>query len=248
MTKKALAITGVVALLGVAGGVAIYTSAASSGSATPGAAATAGIEPTGAPTDSPAASAPTRTAGTPSPTSADPTDVDNPGAPPRSAPAARGPGRPADPTPTRVIRPGGAGAPETSIAADAAGDLPGTVSFKDGLAVEIGKSMPAVQGGLGPGALPGDPYVLIPVTVTNGSKEDVPLDRVVAQARYGDPAFAAAPVYTEQTQDLSGRLAPGKRAKAMYAFALPADQRGNVTISLDIDDAHALALFHGDLS
>jgi hypothetical protein len=83
--------------------------------------------------------------------------------------------------------------------------------------------------------------------VTNGAGTPLDLNSVVVQASYGSPSAQASPLYDQQTVDFGGTLAQGASATAVYSFAIPADQLGNVVLSVDVDGFHIPAVFSGEV-
>lgn len=153
-----------------------------------------------------------------------------------------------EPAPTLVARPD---APAERVQAQAPAafdeDTP-TVTYPDGLTVAITGISHAEIADRGPGAMTGERYTLFEVEVTNDSGRAVEANQVVVALTYGSPARVANPVYVAgQTLDLSGRIEPGASATADYAFAIPTQGLGEVTLSLDIDGAHGLAVFNGQV-
>ena len=71
------------------------------------------------------------------------------------------------------------------------------------------------------------------------------LNAVVVQAVYGGDRVQASPLYDAETVDLGGSLAPGGTATAVYSFAVPANQVGNVVLSVDVDGYRFPAVFSG---
>jgi hypothetical protein len=81
--------------------------------------------------------------------------------------------------------------------------------------------------------------------LTNGSDASLDLDSVVVQATYGAGTVQASPLYDGETVDFGGDLEPGDSAKAVYSFAVPADQTGDVVLSVDVDGSRFPAVFTG---
>jgi hypothetical protein len=72
----------------------------------------------------------------------------------------------------------------------------------------------------------------------------VDLNAVVVQAVYGG-SNQASPIYDRETVDFAGALEPGATATAVYSFAIPADQLGDVVLSVDVDGYRFPAVFAG---
>lgn len=170
------------------------------------------------------------------PAAGDPTDTeDSPTASPSPATEAA--------APTVVSRPG---VPEASRTVQATnGDFSATASWSDGATVRVAAAHQQVTSGTGPGALAGQPQTVFSLELTNGSDKPLDLNSVVVQASYGSGPAQASPIYDQQTVDFGGTLAPGDTASAIYSFAIPADQLGNVSLTVDVDGFRFPAVFSG---
>jgi hypothetical protein len=117
--------------------------------------------------------------------------------------------------------------------------------WSDGASVRVVEARQQVTGGSGPGALSGQPQTVFVLELTNGSDASLDLDSVVVQATYGAGTVQASPLYDGETVDFGGDLEPGDSAKAVYSFAVPADQTGDVVLSVDVDGSRFPAVFTG---
>jgi hypothetical protein len=145
--------------------------------------------------------------------------------------------------PTVVSRPG---VPEASRTVQVTnGDFASTASWTDGSTVRVTGAHQQVTSGTGPGELAGQPQTVFTVELANGSDKPLDLNAVVVQATYGSGPSQASPIYDQQTVDFGGTLAPGDTATAIYSFAIPADQLGAVTLSVDVDGFRFPAVFSG---
>ena len=162
----------------------------------------------------------------------------------------------AEPTPTEqpapatelvaapvVVREGVEAAARTVTVADAAFTAPAT--WSDGASVRVAEAAQQVSGGRGPGAMAGQPQTVFTLEVTNGATAPLDLNGVVVQAVYGTAPTQASPLYDGGTADFGGTLQPGATATAVYSFAIPADELGNVTLSVDVDGVRFPAVFTG---
>lgn len=123
-------------------------------------------------------------------------------------------------------------------------DFEAPAQWSDGVTVEVTDARQQVTSGVGPGELSGQPQTVFMLEVTNGSGEPLDLDAVVVQAVYGGSA-QASPLYDRETVDFAGTLQPGDTASAVYSFAIPADQLGDVVLSVDVDGYRFPAVFAG---
>jgi hypothetical protein len=188
-------------------------------------------------------------------TAADPattTAADPSGAPAGSDPAED----PAEATPTEppapateaqaapvAVREGVAESERTVQVAPAAFTAP--AEWSDGATVRLVEAHQQVSTGTGPGALAGQPQTVFTLELVNGSTTALDLNAVIVQATYGSQAVQATPLYDVATVDFGGAAEPGATATAVYSFAIPADQLGEVTLSVDVDGHRFPAVFTG---
>jgi hypothetical protein len=124
-------------------------------------------------------------------------------------------------------------------------DFTAPADWSDGASVRVVEAHQQVTGGQGPGALAGQPQTVFTLEVVNGSKAALDLNAVVVQATYGAEQAQAAPLYDADTVDFAGTAEPGATATAVYSFAVPADQLGDVALSVDVDGHRFPAVFTG---
>ncbi|NYJ07471.1 hypothetical protein [Petropleomorpha daqingensis] len=147
------------------------------------------------------------------------------------------------PAPTVVSRPG---VPEASRTVQATnGDFAATASWSDGATIRVAEAHQQVTSGTGPGELAGQPQTVFNLELVNGTDKPLDLNTVVVQATYGSGPTQASPIYDQKSVDFGGTLAPGDTATAVYSFAIPADQLGKVTLSVDVDGFRFPAVFSG---
>ena len=121
-----------------------------------------------------------------------------------------------------------------------------TVKYGDGVLLRFDRLVHAVEQGEGPGAFPGREQTAFILSVLNRSSFPVDMTQVVVTATYGSPARVAPAVYDgPAVHDFGTRVPPGGSASATYAFAIPRDQLGEVTLTVDFDDRHGAAGFTG---
>jgi hypothetical protein len=117
--------------------------------------------------------------------------------------------------------------------------------WSDGASVRVTEARQQVSSGSGPGAMAGQPQTVFTLEVSNGSGAPLDLNAVVVQATYGAGTTQASPLYDGATADFSGTLEPAATAAAVYSFAIPADQLGEVSLSVDVDGLRFPAVFTG---
>jgi hypothetical protein len=142
-----------------------------------------------------------------------------------------------------VAREGVPASARTVAATPAAFTAP--AEWADGASVRVTEARQQVSGGTGPGALAGQPQTVFTLEITNGSTAPLDLNAVVVQATYGATATQASPLYDAGTVDFGGTLEPGATATAVHSFAIPADQLGEVSLSVDVDGLRFPAVFTG---
>lgn len=146
----------------------------------------------------------------------------------------------------KVVRPGSSGGPTVSAKP---ADTTASVTYDDKVALRIDEVSFAKETSQGPGAFTDREYARLTIAFDNGSSAPIDLGTSVLTMldANGTPV---APVYAAEAKvsDFSGTVAPGASATATYAFAIPADARGQITLVIDFDGTHTSAVFRGGLS
>ncbi|MGY1809584.1 hypothetical protein ACI8AF_19640 [Blastococcus sp. SYSU D00669] len=138
------------------------------------------------------------------------------------------------------------GVPEASRTVEAApADFAAPATWSDGASIRLVEARQRVTTATGPGERAGQPQTVFRLELTNGSGSPLDLNAVVVQATYGAGASQASPIYDLESVDFGGTLAPEESAAAVYSFAIPADQLGQVTLSVDVDGYRFPAVFSG---
>lgn len=146
--------------------------------------------------------------------------------------------------PPLVIRPGAS--PSTARLSATPGTVQGrSAAYPDGVQVSGSDVRTGVVTTTGAGAVTGQPVTRLTLTVKNGGRTALDLSHVVVTLMVGPGPVAAAPVYDQTLQDLSGTLTAGASASQDYAFSVPTDQRGQVHLYVDLDAAHLPAVLLG---
>lgn len=97
----------------------------------------------------------------------------------------------------------------------------------------------------GPGEV-GGAGVLVPVTVTNRSSQDLPLASVLSTTvNYGEGAGTPASEIVSASDAVPPKLAPGETVTVNRAFVIPAEGRGNIKVVVDLGADHGAATFRG---
>ncbi len=97
----------------------------------------------------------------------------------------------------------------------------------------------------GPGEV-GGPGVLVPVTVTNNSGQDLALASVLSTTvNYGEGAGTPASEIISASDAAPATLAAGQTVTINRAFVIPADGRGSVKVVVDLGAGHGAATFRG---
>lgn len=139
------------------------------------------------------------------------------------------------------------GQPNTPSVSAPGAKFSAPVTYPDGVTLTLTKAEKGIEKGHGAGVMNGREYVRFTVKLTNGSDKAVNLNQVVVTTTYGATDQLAAPVYTESagTYDFFGTVKPGASATALYAFAVPTKQLGNVRMVVDFDGLHTSATYSG---
>jgi len=146
------------------------------------------------------------------------------------------------PAPSVAAREGVPASARTLTVSEA--DFAAPAEWSDGATVAVTGARQQVTSGRGPGERAGQPQTVFALEVTNGSDKPLDLNAVVVQAVYGG-SNQASPLYDQETVDFAGALAPGATATAVYSFAIPEDQLGDVVLSVDVDGYRFPAVFSG---
>jgi hypothetical protein len=120
-----------------------------------------------------------------------------------------------------------------------------SVTYSDGLRVRVLKIKQETITAQGPGAMTGMPSTNFTIRFTNDTKRAIDLNQVVVSSFYGKPRVHADPVYGSGQNDFSLLLAPGEAAQAEYAFSVPVAELNRVTLTVDFDGVHQVAVFYG---
>lgn len=145
---------------------------------------------------------------------------------------------------TKVPRPGVSTGPAVKAPAV---NYTQAVAYPDGVTLKIVTVARGIEQGHGPGDMAGREYVRFTVRLTNGSAKAIDLNQVVVTLFYGASRQLAAPVYAYgvESHDFGGTVKPGASTEAAYAFAIPAAELADVTMAIDFDGTHSLAVYRG---
>ena len=83
------------------------------------------------------------------------------------------------------------------------------------------------------------------MTVGNNTNEEMSLSGLVVNVSYGADGVPASPV--ESASDaLPASLSPGQAIVVEYAFVVPVDERGSVSVTVDPGADSRAAVFQGE--
>ena len=112
------------------------------------------------------------------------------------------------------------------------------------LVISLGQ-MQAKDFASGPGEV-GGAGILVPVTVTNKSGQDLPLASVLSTTvNYGEGAGTPASEIVSASDAVPATLAAGQTVTVNRAFVIPAEGRGNVKVVVDLGAGRGAATFRG---
>lgn len=153
--------------------------------------------------------------------------------------------RPKDPLAPGTIRPvmRDGKRPHPTVSA-APATLTGTVTYPDGVRLDITKATRGHVSGRMPGDLKG-PTRTVSLVLKNDGGKTLDLSRVVVTLVYGKPGRFGQGVYTSKNIDFSGLIKSGKSAKAVYSFIVPKSAGSRITVHVDFDAVHTAAVFSG---
>lgn len=112
------------------------------------------------------------------------------------------------------------------------------------LVISLGQ-MQAKDFASGPGEI-GGAGILVPVTVTNKSGQDLPLASVLSTTvNYGEGAGTPASEIVSASDAVPATLAAGQTVTVNRAFVIPAEGRGNIKVVVDLGAGRGAATFRG---
>ena len=112
------------------------------------------------------------------------------------------------------------------------------------LVISLGQ-MQAKDFASGPGEV-GGAGILVPVTVTNKSSQDLPLASVLSTTvNYGEGAGTPASEIVSASDAVPATLAAGQTVTVNRAFVIPAEGRGNIKVVVDLGAGRGAATFRG---
>lgn len=103
----------------------------------------------------------------------------------------------------------------------------------------------------GEATLPGEvsgPALRVSVEVTNDTAQALDLTTAVTNLYHGAEMTPAITLSKPGRVDLPATLAPGSTATGVYVFAVPTDDRAEVTVEFDLSVEATVLLFSGDAS
>lgn len=193
-------------------------------------------------TNSPATSSSTRTLRQP----ASPSGSSTGSASPTASPAPALP----NPAPARVAKVLRNGKTPTPTVTAAPQSFTAPVKYSDGIALSVARATKVTEEGHGAGTFAGRELLVVDLEFTNGTSKAVALDQVVLTAFYGKARQLAPAVYPPnvEVKDFGGNAGARASTKARYAFAIPSNELGAVTLVIDFDGSHASTVFTGKVT
>ena len=119
-----------------------------------------------------------------------------------------------------------------------------SVSIDGGIVISLGQ-LQSQDFASAPGEV-GGPGVLVPVTVTNNSGQDLSLASVLSTTvNYGEGSGTPAGEIISASDAVPPTLAAGQVVTINRAFVVPAEGRGSVKVVVDLGADHGAATFRG---
>jgi hypothetical protein len=112
------------------------------------------------------------------------------------------------------------------------------------LRIDVVDVASVVSAGAGPGQVQGEPAVAFTVRWSNVGTRAVPLGTVVVDLSYGS-GTPASPVNGPPSRPVADVVPPGGSVTGVYVFAVPADQRARVELTVSEGPALPTAVFSG---
>ncbi len=123
--------------------------------------------------------------------------------------------------------------------------LQSPASFGGGVTARVTATAPVTAAGSGPGQISGAPAVAFTLAVDNASGSPVPLDLANVTVTYGADRTPALPVDGDPGRSFPAAASPRSSATAVYVFAVPDDQRSDVTLTLRYSVDRPTVVFTG---
>lgn len=123
--------------------------------------------------------------------------------------------------------------------------LEAPADFGSGVQARIADRQAVEMAGRGPGEVSG-PALAFTIEFMNATGAAVDLSAATVSVDYGGneaSGFEGAP-----SQPVIGELAPGAAATGVYVYAVPTDQRTDITVSVSYSASLPIVLFTGDAS
>jgi len=106
-------------------------------------------------------------------------------------------------------------------------------TYEDGLEVQVTKLARYKAGQATATGKPGDPAVVITVTIRNGTKATVDLSSTTLNVAYGANGNQAEQIYDENYgEGFTGSATPGRAKTAKFAFAVP---KGRQALAIEVE-------------
>lgn len=181
--------------------------------------------------EAPSPAAPSSTPLPSAPTATTPTGTTGPAAEDPSAP------RPQPTVPARPVE----RLPPVPLAESEGSEA---VAEAGALRIEVVDVASVVSAGAGPGQVRGEPAVAFTVRWSNVGTTAVPLGTAVVDLSYGS-GTPASPVDGPPSRAVARSVPPGGSVSGVYVFAVPADQRARVALTVSEGPALPTAVFVG---
>ncbi|HEX5568228.1 MAG TPA: DUF4352 domain-containing protein [Streptomyces sp.] len=115
----------------------------------------------------------------------------------------------------------------------AAGD---TATYSSGLSVTVSEATAHTPGQYAIGHTEGNKAYKVTVTLENTGEKKIDTDLILLSARAGEEGVEAEQIFDDEVgSGFQGKLLPGKKATAVYAFDAPADAE-NLDVEVDLVD------------
>jgi hypothetical protein len=124
-----------------------------------------------------------------------------------------------------------------------------SVTYKDGLKVQVIKIRQITAGQYAAGAKPGARVTALTIRVNNGSSKAFDVSLVSPSVTYGKDGVKAPDVFDgSKFGGMTGKVLPGKAQTATWGFGIPKADLGDVTLQVGLGSfTHDAAIFTGSV-
>lgn len=138
--------------------------------------------------------------------------------------------------------------PSAAVTTKPAVPFSSAASFGGGVSVKVTKIADQTSSDTGPGTIKGEPAVAFTLSFRNDSGAAISVNTVNVTATYGSSDTPASSANSSSNAPFAGTVKPGGTATGVYAFAIPKNARGDVTLQLWYAQGKPVVVISGTVS